>query len=149
MPEWPIQEQGISTPTVSAAFPIWVRAVVVIGAVLLTAGALISLLYPALLVSPHDEINPAVRVYAAYTFSRDLALAFMLITALLLRARATLNSLLLLTGFILLLDAFTDVMDHRWVIVPAALVIGAIFFLAAAGLSGFPFWKIQAWKPTT
>jgi hypothetical protein len=149
MPEQPIREQGISTPNVSAAFPIWVRAVVVIGAVLLTAGALISLFYPTLLVSPHDEINPAVRVYAAYTFSRDLALAFMLSTALLLRARATLNSLLLLTGFILLLDAFTDVMDHRWVIVPAALVIGAIFFLAAAALSGFPFWKIQAWKRTT
>jgi hypothetical protein len=149
MPERLMQERGISTLNVSAAFPIWVRAVVVIGAVLLTAGALISLFYPALLVSPHDEINPAVRVYAAYTFSRDLALAFMLITALLLRARATLNSLLLLAGFIQLLDAFTDVMDHRWVIVPAALVIGAIFFLAAADLSGFPFWKIQAWKRTT
>jgi hypothetical protein len=57
-------------------------------------------LHPALLVSPHDEINPAVRVYAAYAFSRDLALAFMLFTALLLRTRTTLNSLMLFTGFI-------------------------------------------------
>jgi hypothetical protein len=36
---------------------------------------LISLLHPILLVSPHDEINPAVRVVAAYSFSRDLGLA--------------------------------------------------------------------------
>jgi hypothetical protein len=36
-----------------------VRIVAGIGAVLLIAGALISLLHPILLVSPHDEINPA------------------------------------------------------------------------------------------
>jgi hypothetical protein len=112
----------------------------------LIAGALISLWHPILLVSPHDEINPAVRVFAAYTFSRDLGLAIVLVTALRLRARATLNGMLLLTGFIQMLDAFTDCLDHRWAIVPAAVVIGALFFLAAASLSGAPFWNIQAWK---
>jgi hypothetical protein len=69
-----------------------------------------------------------------------------LVTALLLRARATLNGMLLLTGFMQLLDAFTYCLDHRWAIVPAAVVIGALFFLAAASLCGAPFWKIQAWK---
>jgi hypothetical protein len=149
MPERLAREQGISTPSLSATFPVWLQAIVVIGAVLLTAGAFISLFHPILLVSPHDQINSAVHVYAAYTFSRDLALAFMLITALLLRARATLSSLMLLTGFIQLLDAFTDILDHRWAIVPGALVIGAVFFLGAAALSGFPFGKIQAWKQNT
>ncbi len=146
MSEHVVLKNTISMPNPSARFPLWVRFVVIIGVVLLTAGGFISLLQPALLVSPHDEINSAVRVYAAYTFSRDLALAFMLFTALLLRARTTLNSLMLLTGFIQLLDAFTDVLDHRWVIVLGALVIGAIFFFGAAVLSGFPFWKIQAWR---
>lgn len=131
-----------------ATLPLWLRIMVLIGATLLTAGAFISLLHPALLVSPNAEINPAVRVYASYTFSRDLGLAIMLVVALLLRARATLNSLMLLVGFIQILDAFTDCVDHRWTIVPGTLVIGLVFFLGAASLSGTPFWKIQAWKHT-
>ena len=146
MPDRVVQKNVSSKTNVSEQFPLWVRIVVSIGAVLLIAGVLISLLHPILLVSPHDEINPAVRVFAAYTFSRDLGLAIVLVTALLLRARATLNGMLLLTGFIQVLDAFTDCLDHRWAIVPAAVVIGALFFLAAAALSGAPFWKIQAWK---
>ena len=146
MPDRVVQKNVSSKANVSEQFPLLVRIVVGIGAVLLIAGALISLLHPILLVSPHDEINPAVRVFAAYTFSRDLGLAIVLVTALLLRARATLNGMLLLTGFIQVLDALTDCLDHRWAIVPAAVVIGALFFWAAASLSGAPFWKIQAWK---
>jgi hypothetical protein len=136
----------ISTPNPSASFPLWVQVVVVVGAVLLTAGAFISLLHPVLLVSPHDEINPAVRVYAAYTFSRDLALAIMLVVALALRTRAVLSTLMLLTGLVQFLDAFADCLDHRWAMVPAAVVIGTLFLLGTATLSGSPFWKIQAWK---
>ena len=130
----------------TATLPRWLRIVVVIGAVLLTAGAFISLLDSALLVSPHAEINPAVRVYASYTFSRDLALAIMLVIAIFLRARTILNSLMLLVGFIQILDAITDCVDHRWALVPGVLVIGLVFFLGAAALSGSPFWKVQAWK---
>jgi hypothetical protein len=139
MSEPVVVKNTISMPSLGAPFPLWVQVVVIVGVVLLTAGGFISLLHPALLVSLHDEINSAVRVYAAYTFSRDLAIACMLFIALLLRARTTLSSLMLLTGFIQLLDAFTDVLDHRWVIVPGAVVIGTIFFLGAAALSGFPF----------
>ena len=146
MPDGVVQKKVSSKATVSEQFSLWVRIVVGIGAVLLIAGALISLWHPILLVSAHDEINPAVRVFAAYTFSRDLGLAIVLATALLLRARATLNGMLLLAGFIQMLDVFTDCLDHRWAIVPGAVVIGAVFFLAAASLSGAPFWKIQAWK---
>ena len=95
MPDHVVQKNVSSKANVSEQFPLWVRIVVGIGAVLLIAGALISLWHPILLVSPHDEIHPAVRVFAAYTFSRDLGLAI---------------------------------------------------FLAAASLSGAPFWNIQAWK---
>jgi hypothetical protein len=105
MSEHLVLKNTISMPSPNARFPLWVQVVVEIGVILLTAGGVISLLHPALLVSPHDEINPAVRVHAAYTFARDLALAFMLFTALLLRTRTTLNSLMVLTGFIQLLDA--------------------------------------------
>ena|SRR3989442_15698626 len=143
-----VHKNVVSKGNSSAPFPLWVRVVVVAGAVLLTAGALISLLHPILLVSPRDEINSAVRVFAAYTFSRDLALAIMLVVALALRARATLNSLMLLTGLVQFLDAFADCVDHRWAIVPVALVLGGIFLCAAASLSGSAFWKIQAWKQT-
>jgi hypothetical protein len=148
MPDRVVQTSVSSKANVSEQFPLWIRIVVVSGAVLLTAGALISRLHPILLVPPDNQINSAVRVYAAYTFSRDLALAIMLVTALLLRARATLNSLMLLTGFIQLFDAFTDCFDHRWPIVPATVVIGALFYLGSATLSGAPFWKIQAWRQT-
>jgi hypothetical protein len=130
----------------NATLPLWLRIMVLIGTALLTAGAVISAGNPALLVSPHAEINPAVHVYASYTFSRDLALAIMLLVALRLRARATLNTLMLLVGFIQILDAFTDCVDHRWTIVPGTLVIGLVFFLGAASLSGSPFWKVQGWK---
>ena len=146
MPDRVVQKNVSSKTNVSEQFPLWVRIVVSIGAVLLIAGVLISLLHPILLVSPHDEINPAVRVFAAYTFSRDLGLAIVLVTALLLRARVTLNGMLLLTAFMQMPDAFTDCLDHRWAIVPAAVLTGALFFLAAASLCGAPFWKIQAWK---
>jgi len=124
MPERLIQKQGISTPKRQRRFPDLDASGCGYRSGPPDGRRAHFSFYPTLLVSPHDEINSAVRIYAAYTFSRDLALAFMLSTALLLRARATLNSLLPLTGFIQLLDAFTDVMDHRWVIVPAALVIG-------------------------
>jgi hypothetical protein len=126
--------------------PFWLRSIAIIGAVLLTMGAVISVVHPALLVSPHDEINPAVRVYAGYTFSRDLALAMMLVVAMGLRARAALNSLMLLTGFIQVFDAAVDYADHRYAIIPAVAVIGVMFFLGAAALSGAPFWKAQAWR---
>jgi hypothetical protein len=146
IPSERIAPSNESSLSCNATFPLWLRIVVIIGAALLTAGAFISLLKPALLVSPHIEISAAARVYASYTFSRDLALAIMLVTALLVRARATLNSLMLLVGLIQILDAIADCLDHRWIIVPGVLVIGAVFLLGAASLSGSPFWKIQAWK---
>jgi hypothetical protein len=146
MSEHVVLKKTISTPNISAPFPLWVQIVVILGIVLLTAGAFIALLHPALLVSPREEINPAVRVYAAYTFSRDLALAIMLVVALALRTRAILSTLMLLTGLVQFLDAFADCLDHRWAIVPAAAILSTLFLLGAAALSGSPFWKIQAWK---
>jgi hypothetical protein len=119
---------------------------VFLGALLMASGALIALLNPAMLVSPHDEINAAVHIYAGYLFSRNAALAILLVASMLFRSKGTLNTLILLTAFIQLLDAAVDCMEGRWVIVPGVAVFGLLFFLASARLSGHPFWRKEAWS---
>lgn len=109
-------------------------------------GALLALLHPALLVSPHDEINAAVHIYAGYLASRNLGLAIMLLAAMSLRAKGTLNTLMLLSAFIQLLDAGIDCVEGRWVIVPGVVLIGLLFFVGSARLSGYPFWRMEAWR---
>ena len=112
----------------------------------MAAGALIALLNPAMLVSPHDEINAAVHIYAGYLFSRNAALAILLVASMLFRSEGTLNTLILLTAFIQLVDAAVDGAEGRWVIVPGVLVFGLLFLLASARLSGHPFWRKEAWS---
>ena len=129
-----------------AAFPWWLRTIVFLGALLMAAGALIALLHPVLLASPHDEINGAVHIYAGYLASRNLGLAIMLLAAMSLRARGTLNALMLLTAFIQLLDAGIDCVEGRWVIVPGVVLLGLMFFLGSGWLSGYPFWRMEAWR---
>ena len=126
-------------------FPLWLQTIVFVGAFLMAAGGLIALLNPAMLVSPHDEINAAVHLYAGYLFSRNTALAILLIASILFRSKGTLNTLILLTAFIQLLDAAVDCMEGRWIIVPGVLIFGLLFFFASARLSGHPFWRKEAW----
>lgn len=126
--------------------PGWVRAVVIVGAFLMAAGAIIALVNPAMLVSPRDAINGAVRIYAGYLTARNLTIAIMLLVALVFRARGMLNSLMLLTGFIQWVDAIVDCFEGRWAVVPGVVLIGALFLLASARVSGSPFWRSGAWK---
>jgi hypothetical protein len=116
-----------------------------LGVVLLAAGAIIAVVHPILLVSPQDQINQATRVYAGYLASRNMALALMLLAALILRARRTLNILALLTALIQLLDIAMDFAEGRWVVVPGVAILAALFFVASARISGYPFWKKEAW----
>ncbi len=131
-------------PPATTALPWWLQTIVLLGALLMGAGALIALLNPAMLVSPHDEINAAVHVYAGYLFSRNAALAILLVASMIFRAKGTLNTLILLTAFVQLLDAAVDCMEGRWAIVPGVLVFGLLFLLASARLSGHPFWRKEA-----
>ena len=130
----------------NAALPWWLRTIVVVGALLMVTGAFIALLHPVLLVSPHDEINGAVHIYAGYLASRNLGLAIMLLVAMSLRGRGMLNTLILLTAFIQVLDAGIDCVEGRWAIVPGVVVFGLLFFAGSAGLSGYPFWRMEAWR---
>jgi hypothetical protein len=135
-------------PTVNLPFPWWVQTVVILGALLMLIGAAIALLKPAMLLSPNDQISAAVHVYAGYLVSRNAALAIFLLAALFLRTRGMLNTLLLLTALIQILDAVLDALEGRWPIVPGILIFAAIYLVAAAKLSGHPFWKIRAWGRT-
>jgi hypothetical protein len=130
----------------TGAIPWWVRLIVILGSVLTAAGAVIALVHPVMLLSPHDDINRAVQVYAGYMAARNLPLAFMLIALLVVDARRSLGNLMVLVGLIQLLDACMDVYEGRWAVVPGVLVFGLIFLIGAARLSGGnPLWKLRAW----
>ncbi len=124
----------------------WLRIVVLFGAFLCAMGAIIAIVHPAMLVSPHDEINGAVHIYAGYLASRNLALAFMLVTLLVMNAKRALANLMVIVGFIQLLDTCMDLIEARWAVAPGVFVFGIVFLIAAAQLSNSqPFWKRAAW----
>jgi hypothetical protein len=127
--------------------PLWLGAIVILGAALTAAGAVIALVRPIMLVSPQAEINDAVRIYAGYLVARNLAIAIMLLGLLLIGARRALGNLMVLVGFIQLFDACMDVAERRWTIAPGVLVFGLIFLFAAVRLcDDLPFWKLEAWR---
>ncbi|HEX3471788.1 MAG TPA: hypothetical protein VHT28_11450, partial [Silvibacterium sp.] len=88
------QNVGVSAPPI----PLWVSAVVLIGALLMGTGAVLAFVHPAMLVSPHDEINAAVRVYAGYLTARNGALVIMLVVLLAIRASRALGNLMVLVA---------------------------------------------------
>jgi hypothetical protein len=124
----------------------WLRVVVVLGALLTAMGAVIALINPQMLVSPHEEINGAVHIYAGYLFARNSAIALMLIALLAMGASRALGNLMVLVGFIQLLDVCMDIAEGRWEVAPGVLVFGVVFLVAAARLSGYAFWRLEAWR---
>ncbi len=44
----------------------------------MAAGGVIALVNPAMLASPHDQINGAIHIYAGYLASRNLCIAAVL-----------------------------------------------------------------------
>jgi hypothetical protein len=86
-----------------------VNAEVTLGALLFFAGGVISLAHPQMLVSTHDEISSAARIYAGYVASRDLALAILLFYLLLAAAKRALSQLLVLVSLIQIFDAIKEV----------------------------------------
>jgi hypothetical protein len=131
---------------ISRAVGWWPPAVVLLGVVLTAMGGVIALVHPVMLVSPHDEINGAVHIYAGYLAARNLALAGMLLALLLIGARRALGNLVAIVGLIQLFDFCMDVGEGRWVVAPGVAVLGLILLIAAARFSGAPFWKAEAWK---
>jgi hypothetical protein len=138
--------RGPSESTIVTSLPWWLIAIVTVGSMLMLAGAGFALLRPELLLSPGQPITEGVRVYAGYLVSRNLALGLMLLAALVLRARGALSTLMLLYAFVQLLDVGNDALEGRWAIVPAIAILGLLFLLGAARLSGHFFWSARAWR---
>jgi hypothetical protein len=148
------QSGNKSVPTTSSllrekpAIGCFPKGVAVLGALLLITGALIALFHPVMLVSPRDEINGAVHIYAGYLASRNLAMAIMLLAALGFAAKRLLNNLLLLVSLVQFLDALIDVVEGRLPVAIGVMILAVLFSAASASLSGYPFWQIRAWNET-
>ncbi len=128
----------------AAPLPWWVSAIVIIGALLMILGAVIALVNPALLIAPLEPITPGVRVYAGYLVSRNLAIGVMLLSALSIRARSALLTLMVLTALIQLLDALLDCFEGRWALVPVVGILGIAFLTGAVRVAGQPLREIAS-----
>jgi len=128
-----------------ANIPWWVGVLVMVGALLTAMGAVIALARPSMLVSPQDQINGAVHIYAGYLAARNLALALMLMGLLVLRARRALGNGMALVALVQFFDLCIDCAEGRWAVVPVVFVLGVLYSIGAARLSGAPFWRRDAW----
>ena len=135
----------VEAPTY-AALPKWLPLIVVPGALLLAAGAIVALVNPAMLASPGIAINGAVHVYAGYLVARNLALALLLLVTLSMGARRSLSTLMVLTAIIQLFDAGMDIVEGRWPLIPGVLIFAALFLFGAARITGSPVWRRAAWR---
>ncbi len=118
-----------------APIPRWITAFAILAAILLITGAGISLFAPERLVPLGVEINSAVRVYAGYTFSRDLGLFAMLCLGLVRRSRSILLVMMGLFALINGCDAIMDIKESRIPVFAIAILLSAIAAIACARLS--------------
>lgn len=140
-----MREQPEPTHAPTPPLPWWLATIVILGALLTAGGGILALVRPETLIGSGQRMNEAAYVYAGYLVSRNLALAIMLIVLLSLSAKRALSNLMLLVALIQLLDACIDCAEHRWPIVPGVIFLGLVFFLGAARLSNYPFWKSEFW----
>ena len=120
-PSVPSQRDDLKTAPSGARFPLWVSTVVILGVLLIMAGAAISKVDPTLLTngSPMTEVT---RVYADYLFARNLALAVVVLLLLAIRARRMLAGLMVLVALIQLLDVGDDLARGAWLLIPGVLL---------------------------
>ena len=140
-----MQANSLKTSQLVARIPLWVSIVVIVGALLSIAGAVIGKIDPMLLTNG-NPITDATRVYADYMFARSLALAVMLLFLLALRARHMLAGFMVLIALIQLVDVIDDVARGAFLLAPGLLVFAIIFLLGAWRLFGQGIWHVGAWR---
>ena len=64
----------------------WIRIVVIVGALLMGTGAVLSLVDPAMLVGRESQMNGAAQVFAGYFAARNLAMAGLLLVLAIMQA---------------------------------------------------------------
>ena len=126
-------------------FPLWVSIVVILGALLSVTGAVISKVDPTLLTNG-SPVTEAARVYADYTFARDLALAVMLLLLLAIRARRMLAGFMILVALVQLIDIADDLARGDWLLIPGLLVFAIVFLLGAWRLLGRDALDAKTWR---
>jgi hypothetical protein len=125
--------------------PLWVSIVVILGALLIATGAVISKLAPTLLTNG-EAMTGAARVYADYMFARNLPLAMMLFLLLATKARRMLAGLMVLTALIQIVDVINDLTRGDFLLVPGLLVFAIVFLIGASVLFGQAVWHVDAWR---
>jgi hypothetical protein len=126
-------------------FPLWVSIEVILGALLTVTGAVIAKVDPTLLTGG-GAVTETARVYADYTFARDLALAVMVLLLLAIRARRMLAGYMVLIALIQLIDVGDDLARGAWLLIPGLLVFASVFLLGAWRLFGQAVWHADAWR---
>jgi len=126
--------------------PMWIRALVIVGSLLMVLGGVISLAQPSMLLAPTDQITAGVHIYAGYFAVRNLALGLFLPLLLVMRARRAFGSMMVLVGLIQMFDVIMDCVEGRWTIVPGVLVLGILYLIGAARVTGAPFWRRESWS---
>jgi hypothetical protein len=126
-------------------FPWWVYVIVLLGAALLAGGAIISQADPKMLLSSGEQMTGAVKVYADYTFSRDVVLALGLLVLLALHARRMLAGLMLLTIGIQLVDAVEDIIHGRATLLAPLIVYAIAYYTCVRWLLGGEPWNAAVW----
>jgi hypothetical protein len=141
----PSQTDDLKTPPSVVRFPFWVSIVVILGTLLTLTGAVISKLDPTLLTNG-SPMTEAARVYADYTFARNLALAVMVLLFLAIRARLMLAGFMVLIALIQLFDVGDDLARGEWLLIPGLLVFASMFLLGARRLLGQAVWHVDTWR---
>ena len=138
------QTNALRTPQSASHNPLWVSIVVIIGTLLTITGAVISKVDPTLLTN--GDLTEAARVYADYTFARNLALAVMMLFLLGVRARRMLAGFMVLIALIQIVDVINDLMRGDFLLVPALLVFATVFLIGAWRLFGQAVWHVEIWR---
>ena len=144
-PDGSVQADKLGIPQPVVHLPLWITIVVIIGALLIATGAIISKVDPTPLTNG-SPMTEAARIYADYTFARNLPLALMLLFLLALRARRMLAGFMVLTALIQFVDVINDLARGAVVLVPGLLVFGIVFLIGAWQLFGQAFWHVDVWR---
>ncbi len=144
-PSVPSQAGDLKTPQSVVRFPLWVSIVVILGALLTLTGAVISKVDPTLLTNG-SPMTDAARIYADYTFARNLSLAVLLLLLLAVRARRMLAGFMVLIALIQMVDVVDDLVRGAFLLVPGLLVFAIVFLLGAGRLFGQAVWHVDAWR---
>lgn len=140
-----VQADGPRNSQSVSHIPLWVSIAVILGALLIATGAVISKVAPTLLTNS-IPMTGAARVYADYMFARNLPLAVMVLLLLATKARRMLAGFMVLTALIQIVDVINDLASGDFLLVPGLLVFAIVFLIGASHLFGQAIWHVDAWS---